>query len=162
LNRFARILLVAGIVSVLAFLAIRTNESRVRAPAPDANAEFVETRREPGLDAAGEPAPSKDRIVVSPLEDEAPSEIDESVVWRVCVVDARTNAALAGATVSVLDSHAIASELSERGIGFDTIDGLRLRRERAVEAKTRWSRRVRVRIGPSRSSIRSPTIVASH
>jgi hypothetical protein len=136
LRRSARILLVAGIVSVLVFLATRTNESRVRAPAPEPNAGLVETRRE--LDAAAEeaPSPSRDRSVVSPLDGEAPSEFDESVGWRVCVVDARTNAAVAGATVSVLDSYAIAREISDRGIGYDTIDGLRLRRERAVEAKT--------------------------
>lgn len=136
MRRFARILLVAGIVSVLVFLATRTNESRVRGPAPEPNADFVETRDEPGADAASASAPSRDRTVVSPLDDEAPSELDESVGWRVCVVDARTNAAVAGATVSVIDSNAIARELSERGIGFDTLDGLRLRREQAVEAKT--------------------------
>lgn len=136
LRRVALILLVAGIVSFLVFLATRTNESRVREPAPEPNAALVESRSDPGVDAASASAPSRERTVVSPLDDEPPSELDESVGWRVCVVDARTNAAAAGATVSVLDFDAIGRECSDRGIGFDTIDGLRLRRERAVEAKT--------------------------
>lgn len=136
LRRVARILLVAGIVSFLVFLATRTNETRVREPAPEPNATLVESRRDPSVDAASTSAPSNDRTVVSPLDDKPASELDEGVGWRVCVVDARTNGAVAGAMVSVLDSYAIAREFSDGGIGIDTIDGLRLRRERAIEAKT--------------------------
>jgi len=136
LRRSALILLVAGLVSVLLFLATRMSESRVRAPAPEPKPDLAETQREPGADAANASAPSSNRTVVSPLESEAPSDVDESAGWRVCVVDARTNAPVVGATVSVLDLTAIGRELFERGIGFDTIEGLRIRREQTLETKT--------------------------
>ena len=128
MGRVALILLVAGILGLLLFLATRTNESRVRALAPVPNAGVAETH--PGPEA---PAPSSDRTAVSPLDESTPSDV---AGWRVCVVDGRTDAPVAGATVSVIDMTAISRETIERGIGFDTIEGLRLRRERALEAQT--------------------------
>lgn len=136
MRRSALILFVAGILGILVFLATRVNESGVGTPALEPNADFVEKRGETGADLASPLAPPKDRAVAAPRVDEAASRVEESLGWRVCVVDAGTNAPIVGATVSVTDSNAIARELSERGIGFDTIEGLRLRRERAVEAET--------------------------
>ena len=134
LRRSALILLVAGILGVLIFLATRTIESGARTIAPEPSAGMLETRSE--QEAASAPAPPRDRTVALPIAGDAASERRDDVGWRVCVVDARTNAPVVGATVSVTDFNAIARELAELGIGFDTIDGLRLRRERAVEVQT--------------------------
>lgn len=83
-RRSALILLVAGILGILLFLATRSNEPRSRAPAPEPKAEFVETRREPRADAASPFEASSDRTPVSPLEGEAPATVDENAGWRVC------------------------------------------------------------------------------
>lgn len=134
LRRTALILLVVGILGVVVFLATRSSEPRAVAPAQRPNAAVVETRSEPG--AASASAPTDDRVVVSPLVGDAPAAVDENAGWRVRVLEASTNAAVAGATVSVNDSNVISREISERGLGPDTIEGLRLRRERAVESTT--------------------------
>jgi hypothetical protein len=148
LRRSALIILVAGIVGVLLFLATRTNESRVRAPAPESKGELVEPRRE-----LVDSRPTGDRTEVAPLDVPAPSELDESAGWRVCVLDTRTNAAVAGATVSVSDSTAFARELEARGIGSDTIAGRRLRRELTVEALTGAEGCVRFRAPPEHAFV---------
>ncbi len=133
MRRITLILLVAGILGVLIFLATRTNDSGASLPGPEPQADVVETRHDSEL--ASPSTPATDRSEVASAADDAPAAIDDAS-WRVCVVDGLTNAVVAGATVSIIDSSAIMRELEPRGIGFDSIEGLRLRRERAIEAKT--------------------------
>ena len=97
---------------------------------------LVQTHSEPGAELVSASAPASDRTLAPPPDGKGASSIDENVGWRVCVVDARTNALVVGATVSVTDFNAIARELNELGIGSDTIAGLRLRGERAVAVLT--------------------------
>jgi hypothetical protein len=143
LRRSALILLVAGILGVLWgvlwLLATRTNDSGVGTPALEPTAGVVDAQSVPSLDTVSATASSRDRALVSPADGEGGKDapaLDEDVGWRVCVVDARTIAPVVGATVSVTDSYAIGRELNELGIGSDTIEGRRLHRERAVEART--------------------------
>jgi hypothetical protein len=136
LRRSALILLVAGILGVFLFLATRVNKSGPVAPDLQPNDALVDAHSEPSAEMSSMSPQSSDRTLVSPLDGKNAVSINEASGWRVCVVDARTNAPVVSATVSVTDSNAIFRELNELGIGFDTIDGLRVRRERAIEAQT--------------------------
>ncbi len=135
LKQYVWVFLVAGIVGVLVFLATRTDEDRVRPPAAAPDTSLVQSSQDPLTDGGPSSEPSKDQRAVVPLDVLATSPPDEGAGWRVCVLGARTNAAVRGATVTVVDS-AIARELAPLGIGYDTLAGLRLRRERALEART--------------------------
>ena len=122
LRRSALIILVAGIVGVLIFLATRESGSPVDVPAPQASAEVAATRGEVESVA---PAGEREELART-----------DAAVWRVRVLEGGTDAPVAGATVSVIDLSAVSAELAARGVGFDTLEGLRLRREKSVAAIT--------------------------
>jgi hypothetical protein len=136
MGRAASIAFLAGVVGLAALLALRSGASRVRKPARETVGEPVVGLPGPGVDAPVELAPDSHRVAVATPEAAGLASPGEAEGWRVCVVDAGTNAAVAGATVSVLDVGALGEELFAHGIGFDTCEGLRLRRVRAVEATT--------------------------
>ncbi len=131
MKRSALVLLVAGIVGVLIFLATRTNGSRGAVLAPPPKAEVVQAQRVPELIA-----PAVERTEVAPSEARAePAAAGESG-WRVCVLDGSTQAAVPGARVSVTDWDALRRALAAEGVGLDTLAGQRLRPAHSVEART--------------------------
>jgi hypothetical protein len=121
LKRSALILLVAGIVAVLIFLATRTPRSPASLEAPQTWAEVVESRSEPVALSPGE-----QRAAITPAAD--------PLGWRVRVLDGGTQ--VAGATVSVVDWTAFNRALAQSGAGSHTIAGLELRRQMTLDART--------------------------
>jgi hypothetical protein len=136
LKRFALILLVAGILAVLAFLALRSNDSGTHVVAPEAGEKSVAPSSESAVAPEPTPAPTdkNERTSVAPLTQ--PGDAERASGWTVCVVDESTNAPIGGARVSVSDSQAIGRATIAQGIGADTFEGLRRRRELAVELET--------------------------
>jgi hypothetical protein len=132
MRRAITILAVAGMIAVAILLATRTNEVAERA-APASIRTAVDASRE--TDPQRESPPSNERQTAV-QDDGADASSVASSGWRVRVFDSRTDAPIVGATVSVSDSHAMWSSLAEHGIGADTIEGLRLRRESAIQEKT--------------------------
>ncbi len=131
MKRSALVLLVAGIVGVLIFLATRTNGSRGAVLAPPPKAEVVQAQRVPELIA-----PAVERTEVAPSEARAEPAAAGETGWRVCVLDGSTQAAVTGARVSVTDWDALRRALAAEGVGLDTLAGQRLRLAHSVEART--------------------------
>ncbi|MCC6409203.1 MAG: hypothetical protein IT453_18740 [Planctomycetes bacterium] len=136
MKRLAPILVVAGLLALVVFVALRARDAGTRVVAPQASESEAATSGEStvGLESTSAPAAATERTSVAPLAE--PADAATATGWTVCVIDASTKTPVVGATVSVLDSTAIARDTVERGIGVDTIAGLHTRRERAIEALT--------------------------
>jgi hypothetical protein len=125
-----------GIIGILAILATRMHEPEVNAPRSGSDVGMAVTPDEPRADEALTLTSVAKRTGVAPEGEQPTEESDASSIWRVRVLDGRTSSVMIGATVSVLDLGTITRELDGHGIGFDTLEGKRVRRARAIEART--------------------------
>ncbi|MBI5433574.1 MAG: carboxypeptidase regulatory-like domain-containing protein [Planctomycetes bacterium] len=134
MKRLAPILVVAGLLALVVFVALRSRDAGTRTVAPQVSESNAATSGEStvGLEPTSAPVAASERTSVAPLAEPA----DAATGWTVCVVDASTNAPIGGARVSVSDSQASGRATIAQGIGADTLEGLRRRRELAVELET--------------------------
>jgi hypothetical protein len=157
-KRATLILLALGIAAFAVFLALRSR-------APDANVAEpgAQGERDAGPEAAPrelEAGPAAIAALAASGADErasvvlpAPDETPSAGGWTVCVLDGDTGAPVADASVSVLDTTETFRATAARGIGFDTLAGLRLRRESAREARTDLDGCARFDAPPANASV---------